>query len=156
MGERNEMKGWTFWETYADVMEELTVSEQKDYLWAIVRYMNYDDDQERNLKKNVRIAFKGIKGNLNRSKVGSTNSKNKTKPERNSNETATNRERNENKTPLSLSLSSRLNSRSKDGRAAVGSAAADAAPPTCPKCGSNLFKTGTGQWRCNPCGEVVA
>lgn len=39
-------------------------------------------------------------------------------------------------------------------RTAVGSAAAIAAPPACPKCGGRLFHAGTGEDRCLECGEV--
>lgn len=39
-------------------------------------------------------------------------------------------------------------------KTAVGSAAAIAAPPACPKCGAKLFHCQTGEDRCLECGEV--
>ena len=62
------LKSFTWWRTYCDVAEELTEPEQKEFYFAIVQYLMYENDIEARLRKNVRIAFKCIKPNLKTSR----------------------------------------------------------------------------------------
>ena len=140
------LKGFTFYRTYCDVMDEMaTEKEQKDLVFAIVRYLMYDEDLEEKLTKNVRIAFKCLKPNLKTSRSRSESGK-AGMESRYANKPITNGYQTPNKNLTSLSSS--LSSRSSD------------APAACPRCGGTLAKTASHKgdrtmYRCNLCGEEV-
>lgn len=142
------LKGFTFYRTYCDVMDEMaTEKEQKDLVFAIVRYLMYDEDLEEKLTKNVRIAFKCLKPNLKTSRSRSDSGK-AGMESRYANKPITNGYQTPNKNLTSLSLSSSLSSRSSD------------APAACGKCGGALSPTGAhkgpkSMYLCESCGEEV-
>lgn len=63
------VKGFTFYETFKDVADELPVEFQGEFYRAIAEYMFADNDIEGEIPKESRIAFKCVKPNLKRLKA---------------------------------------------------------------------------------------
>ena len=121
------LKGFTFYRTYADVAEELSEKEQKEFYFAIIRYLMYDDDREEKLSKNVRIAFKCIKPNLKTSRSRAESGKNGMMNRYN--KSLTNEQQTPNKT-LTNEQQVQVQVQVKDKGRDV--------PSACPKCGGPL------------------
>lgn len=51
----NSMKSFSFLRSYVEAMEEMTEKEQKEFSWAIIRFVYYDEKP--NFKGKLRIAW---------------------------------------------------------------------------------------------------
>lgn len=143
------LKGFTFWRTYCDVGEELSEKDQKEFYFAIIQYLMYDNDIEEKLTKNARIAFKCIKTNLKTSRSRSQSGKSGNEARWGdgiASESQTNRK--------AIANESQVKDKYKDKDKGRDAHAA------CPKCGGALERTGCHKndqrmYRCEKCHEEV-
>lgn len=162
-GIKDKVKGFKFWATYYDVAQELNAKEQGDYYRAIMDYMFSGVDREEELPRITRIAFKSVKGNLNRSKSNrrdSFGSESGLGRDEVGKESGANREIVENpENALTLTLTSTSTSKGDGARSGGGKSARQhrLSSGICPQCGGALFRsTQTGRMTCGACGEVAS
>ena len=147
----NGQKAFTFYASFADFSDILSVKEQKELYFSIVRYMFFDEDREDKLTKATRSAFRQIKATCKTSRANSKNGS-VAKSKRIESERETNAERNANETATNSNSNSNTNSNAKRERAAA-----------CPVCGGHLAPTGLHRgggvdlrmYECEKCGEEV-
>lgn len=161
---KEKVSAFKFWETYYDVAQELTPKEQGEYYRAIMAYMFEGADREAELSKAVRIAFKAVKGNLNRSKsnkrVSYDEDGNASGANRDGNGKESRRNRKqlrELENALTLTLTSTSTSSPNETRSDAGAVGGGEAP-TCPVCGRPAIPHPhrRNEWMCPKCEKAVA